>query len=565
MSTEKTIWGNRWEKVKKLTGGAQSRAFLVRDREDLSRPVAFLKEPKNSGEKALNRMEEEANTLKALEKSQLVPNLFDFSKDRTDCYIVMSNISGVSLSKVIEQQLFTIDEGCKFMLDLLQTISECHEKNIVHRDIKPGNIMVPHGTKVPYIVDFGVGYRHDESRKDLTHVNESVGNRFAQAPETVASSKNQRSPVQDLSNACSIFLYVLTGQETGQYLDEAERLPHQRPAAEKILNTIEHPKRAQLLAIFDRAFTYGIKKRFQSANELNAAIYQLLSPIRQLSQNTSDHQSTLLTAFGRPTLRTEDESDKLLLTVVDLLKQVYTEVRNELPAGFEFEVSTKDSDDFGVKRTLVTRMYHSSNDQRDFPCSYLVSKIGSQCVITTNLQDHPNLGRTDFDLIKTDKGVGITNSAKEFLLANLSRRLLLPNLKEVHRNIYEYIRESKPKLIHEEVMSLRNPYDESLCRGFEELSWLLEKHNIALVWRIGPTLLPDSEPRKADMPHVLEIGLIGLEHRLRFWRSGQFEALNVATHNFPGGIVTKQLIVNQFTDKFLKGITQDKIIPPLQD
>jgi len=565
-NSNKRTWGGRWQQIKGLPGGGQSEVFLVQDLKNLSAAPAFLKRPKYASKKAKARLDEEAKALEALSNLRFVPTLLAYSGICDQPYLVMEHIDGDSLSNLVEKNLFSLEDACNFTLGLLHTIGECHEKGIVHRDIKPGNIMIRTGTRIAVLVDFGVGFRDGVDRKNLTRIGEDFGNGFVQHPETLSESEDQRSPVQDITSACSILLYLLTGQRTGHYLNDKKQLPHQRPVAAKILDAIDYSKRQLLLSIFDKAFEHETDKRFQNVAELKSAVQAVLAPVRSIDKTIAEHHEELRAAFGRPTVLTSDENEKVLLTVEDLLKEAHEVTCRELGDGFTFEFVTRGSNDYGNKRVLQTRTYHLSTNQRDFPCTYTITQNGSQVVITTDVRNEPTLKRKEIEHIKAGYYSDITLSAKQFVSANLSRRLRLPNLMPIHRYIYENIRQKNARLIQQEVMSIQNHRDEQLIKGFEELSWLLERHGIDLFYRLGSTAVVNvygSHP--VDMPSALEINRAGSENQLVVWTDGKFEAVYVATHALPGGHVSKQMIRSEFTDKLMKEIMDGKTLSALQD
>ena len=188
-------------------------------------------------------------------------------------WIIMDYIDGCTLEKFIEKQT-DIDflSAIRLTQKLLSTIKQVHARGVVHRDIKPKNLLVIHKENSPietaeiYVIDFGLAYienREDDvdwcsfeekSDSERTAFGSTIGNAFFRAPQlnSVAwkdkTKKEQnvllsirRSPTIDASGVCAILFWLITGIEPGpRHRDKQNLAPHQQEHAKlAIVNKIK--------------------------------------------------------------------------------------------------------------------------------------------------------------------------------------------------------------------------------------------------------------------------------------------------------------------------------------
>lgn len=137
------IISDRYKVIDKLGGGGMSMVYLAEDM-ILERQVAIkaISIPPNEKEETLRRFEREVNNSTQLFSENIV-NVYDVDEEDDCFYLIMEYIDGPTLSEYIHTHgPLNIDTAIQFTQQILNGIQEAHHKRIVHRDIKPQNILI---------------------------------------------------------------------------------------------------------------------------------------------------------------------------------------------------------------------------------------------------------------------------------------------------------------------------------------------------------------------------------------------------------------------------------------
>ena len=123
-------------------------------------------------------------------------------------YVCTELIDGRSLDKVSTISA-TKDEIVAAVVRLTRIIHDLHQAGIVHRDIKPQNI-IAHGSRLTdlYLVDFGLAFSSVAFDDYKTEVGQELGNRFLRLPELQAGSRMKQDPISDVTFAVGVLFYL---------------------------------------------------------------------------------------------------------------------------------------------------------------------------------------------------------------------------------------------------------------------------------------------------------------------------------------------------------------------
>ena len=189
-------------KTKVLGTGAFGRVFLTNNKHNPDFKVAIKVLNKDKLMDNIDCIMEEVAILHSLDH----PNIVKYHETYNDLkyiYLVMEYVSGKPLfERITEQQNQTFNEmeAARYMKQLFQAINHCHAQNIVHRDIKPDNIMITNDNSVR-LIDFGLS-KASKKGKQLKTV---AGTPYYMSPEVLDGAYSKKADIWSLG----VILYTL--------------------------------------------------------------------------------------------------------------------------------------------------------------------------------------------------------------------------------------------------------------------------------------------------------------------------------------------------------------------
>ncbi len=216
-------------------------------------------------------------------QSESVPRVVDTNVERFDdlsykMYLVTEYITGPTLAEyVVASGRICFEDALTLAIRVLQVVGDCHKSDIVHRDIKPDNLILRCGNVTDAVlIDFGLSFNTADDGELRTHLSEEIGNRFLRLPELSASSPSKRDPRSDVTFCAGLLVYAVTGHAPALLFNERRQMPHQREEIRAALEaTVPASKRPALYRILDQSFDTDLSRRWQSAAELEIALETL--------------------------------------------------------------------------------------------------------------------------------------------------------------------------------------------------------------------------------------------------------------------------------------------------
>jgi serine/threonine-protein kinase len=274
------LLNNRYRIIKTLGSGGFGETYLAEDTQMPSQRRCVIKQLKpiqnnpQIYQLVQERFQREAAILEELgSTSDQIPGLYAYFQFNDQFYLVQELIEGDTVTEKIQQHgLLTENAVREILLSLLPVLEYVHSKRIIHRDIKPDNIILRHHDGKPVLIDFGA------VRESMGTVVNSQGNPTSSivigTPGFMPSEQASGRPVysSDLYSLGLTAVYLLTG-----------KIPQELPT-EPTLGNILWRYFAPYLSpnfadILDKAIAYHPRERFTSARDMLTALQTLSNPV----------------------------------------------------------------------------------------------------------------------------------------------------------------------------------------------------------------------------------------------------------------------------------------------
>src|SRR5881392_2998599 len=156
----------------------------------------------------LKRFRREAEAAASLDHSGIVP-IYEVGERDGSCYFSMKLVEGGQLDEVIKREPMPIRRAIELIAKVARTVHYAHEHGILHRDIKPGNILLD-GKGEPHLTDFGLA-RLVETESTVTRTMEVLGTPSYMAPEQAVGNNAAISSATDVYGLGAVLYQLLTG------------------------------------------------------------------------------------------------------------------------------------------------------------------------------------------------------------------------------------------------------------------------------------------------------------------------------------------------------------------
>jgi len=177
--------------------------------------------------KAVEPFLREAKAAAQLRHPHIVP-IYDAGREGENYYIASAFIAGRTLAEAIDEGPMDFRRAAQIVRELAEALAYAHSLGIVHRDVKPANVMLDEKGQA-HVMDFGLAHRHDPLEK-LTHEGAILGTPAYMAPEQAVGKTSDPSPVSD-QYSLGVVLYELLCGDT----------PFSGPPEIVIFNAIHQP------------------------------------------------------------------------------------------------------------------------------------------------------------------------------------------------------------------------------------------------------------------------------------------------------------------------------------
>jgi serine/threonine protein kinase/Tfp pilus assembly protein PilF len=198
-----------YELLEEVGRGGQGVVFRARQK-SLKRTVALkvISLGQWASEAHLKRFRREAEAAASLDHPSIVP-IYEVGERDGSCYFSMKFVEGGQLDEVVRRKPMSIRQAAELIAKVARTVHYAHEHGIVHRDIKPGNILLDVKGE-PHLTDFGLA-RLVETESAMTRTMEVLGTPSYMAPEQASGQNEQITRATDVYGLGAVLYQLLTG------------------------------------------------------------------------------------------------------------------------------------------------------------------------------------------------------------------------------------------------------------------------------------------------------------------------------------------------------------------
>ncbi|MFW9257339.1 protein kinase domain-containing protein [Nostoc sp. CALU 546] len=283
-----TLLNNRYQIIQVIGAGGFGETFLAEDVHMPSRRRCVIKQLKpitnndpQTYQLIQQRFEREAATLEYLgESSQQIPKLYAYFSENGQFYLVQEWIHGQTLTKILEAKGFESEAAVReILLSLLSVLDYVHSKGIIHRDIKPDNIILRSVDGKPVLIDFGAV--KETIRSVVNSPGQPTRSLVIGTPGYMPSEQAVGRPVYatDIYSLGLTAIYLLTGKHPQELITDLK--------TGEILWQQHVPNvSSQLAAVLNQAIKPHAGDRYSTASKMLHALQSGDSIPPELAANT---------------------------------------------------------------------------------------------------------------------------------------------------------------------------------------------------------------------------------------------------------------------------------------
>lgn len=270
-------------------------------------------------DKFKEKLIKEAKILSEVHHPHIV-NVLEVFEENDTAYIAMEYISGCSLKYMMDREgILPEPKVLRYVRQIGEALQFVHEKNILHLDIKPSNILIDSSGKAR-LIDFGVSKRYDIEQQETSTTMLTLSKGFASIEQYDNEGTQSFSPCPDIYSLGATMYNLLTGKIPTESILRATR-PLQNPSE---LNKDISPKTE---AAIIKAMQIIPADRFQTVDEMMTALdfpAEEETPANEL-QNTdgleAEDDETTVIHPNEQSLQNEDDEDRTIVNSEEIISQ----------------------------------------------------------------------------------------------------------------------------------------------------------------------------------------------------------------------------------------------------
>jgi eukaryotic-like serine/threonine-protein kinase len=236
----------------------------------------------------------EAHSLRRLRHPHIV-RLYEAGEERDErsgrqlYYIVMEYLAGGDLNIVCRGKPIGLDDAAVYIGQICSALKCAHEHGIIHRDIKPNNVLLSEDGSIVKLLDFGTAQLLEDQNGIVTR----VGTPVYSAPESYSPVDGVKlTPATDIYSVAKLLLFMITGDSPAHLAQKQIAL---MPTA-----LANQPWARSLLAVLKKATSQVARERYQTINEFHRALRGVLELTEVAAQPAHKTTASRPSAYRPP-------------------------------------------------------------------------------------------------------------------------------------------------------------------------------------------------------------------------------------------------------------------------
>ncbi|PAY15222.1 hypothetical protein CKO51_32995 [Rhodopirellula sp. SM50] len=227
-----------------------------------------------AGDEEVKRFKSEAESAAQLDHPGIVP-IFEIGEHQGQHYFSMGFVDGDSLADRLRNGPLPPREAAELMAKICEAVAYAHDKGVIHRDLKPGNVLID-ANGAPRVTDFGLA-KQVGGDSELTRTGQILGTPAFMPPEQASGKLDEVGPLSDVYSLGAVLYMMLTGRAPFQAASPMETLLQvldEEPVAPRQLNSAIP---VDLETICLKCLEKQPQFRYASAAELHKDIVRFLN------------------------------------------------------------------------------------------------------------------------------------------------------------------------------------------------------------------------------------------------------------------------------------------------
>ncbi len=283
------------------TGGMSSVYLAEHTLFNQRRAIKVLPRNKVGDKSYLDRFYREGRAAAALNHPNIV-RVYDIDNEADTHYLVMEYVEGRDLYETVKQDgPLSFLDAIKFIMQAAVGLSHAHDVNLVHRDVKPANLLVTKGGNVK-LLDLGLAlFKEEDHSLTVAHNEKVLGTADYLAPEQAINSHQVDHRADIYALGCTLY-YLLTGHPPFPEGTLAQRIAMHQSQSPRSILTSRPDCPPDLQKVCEKMMRKNPAERYQTSKEINVDLKKCL-----IAANAAQHSGT--TNVGESSSAVDERSE----------------------------------------------------------------------------------------------------------------------------------------------------------------------------------------------------------------------------------------------------------------